>query len=142
MVPSDQTLDLPREVPISLPVHRMLGSLYSLDIVGELGFAAERFYWIKDVPEGGSRGQHAHKKLRQFLFLLVGSAVVELSTPNWNEKYSLSANETGLFVPPGYWRVMSDFSDGAVMCVLASDAFDESDYIRDWSNYELWFRDQ
>jgi mannose-6-phosphate isomerase-like protein (cupin superfamily) len=128
----------PSEIDISTPAHSVLGQLFSLEVARDLGFVAKRFYWITGVPIGAARGNHAHKSLSQFMFMVSGSAVVELKTPHWEKRFKLEAGKKGLFVPPGFWRVISGFSSNAVLGVLASEAYDETDYLRNWEDYVRW----
>ena len=104
----------------------------------ELPFSISRAYWVYDVPGGESRGGHAHKRLQQFVVALSGSFTVNLCDGKGNvESYHLNHPYQGLLIKNMVWRTIDDFSSGAVCLVLASDPFDEDDYIRDYEEYQL-----
>ena len=106
----------------------------------EFPFNFKRLYYIHGVPNGGKRGFHAHKSLHQIFLVPKGCLRLELSTPTSTETYFLdSATSQALLVPPGYWRVMSNFSSNAICLVLASEHYDETDYIRNFEEYINWF---
>ncbi len=106
----------------------------------ELPHEINRVYFIKSVSIDAQRGFHAHRALRQIFFAPIGSFEIALSTPYSSETFTISSNEgMALIVPPGYWRVLSAFSEDSVCMVLASDAYDPNDYIRDQLEYKLWF---
>jgi dTDP-4-dehydrorhamnose 3,5-epimerase-like enzyme len=90
------------------------------------------------VPDGAERGSHAHKRLEQFIVAVNGSLTVKLDSGISAESFRLDSSKFGLYVPPGFWRDLSDFSHGAVCLVLASTKYDESDYIRNYQEFLLW----
>ena len=92
-------------------------------------------YWVYDVPAGENRGGHAHKQCQEFIIALSGSFHVTLD--NGKEKTSILLNHPyqGLFVDTDTWRTLDDFSSGAVCLVLASETFDEADYIREYDAF-------
>jgi UDP-2-acetamido-3-amino-2,3-dideoxy-glucuronate N-acetyltransferase len=99
---------------------------------GELPFQPRRFFVISDVPSGEHRGGHAHRACDQVLVLLRGNCTVRL----WDESrqmrcVTLRSGGPGLRVPPGTFSKQVDFSADAILLVLASDLYDEVDYIRD-----------
>ena len=95
----------------------------------------KRMYWTYDVPGGESRGGHAHKNLYQLVVAMSGSFTVNLD--NGREKASVHLNHPwqGLLIEPGTWRTLDDFSSGAVCMVLASELFDEDDYIYEYDDF-------
>lgn len=93
-------------------------------------FHIERVYYVYDVPRGFSRAGHAHKSLHQVLLALSGSFTIHLDKGVVQATIALNRPHTGLYIRPGVWRVVDDFSDGAVCLVLASAHYDEADYIR------------
>lgn len=108
----------------------------------ELPFHAKRTYFIQGVPQGLKRGFHAHRSLRQIFFAPQGSFDLELTTPFKKETFVLNAaDRKALIVPPGYWRVISNFTGDATCMVLASHHYDEEDYIRNFDDYVLWFNE-
>lgn len=100
-----------------------------------LPFVIKRVYYLFDVPSDASRGGHAHKEQSQVLIALSGSFDVVLQTKNSTQIFTLNKPDQGLLIPPGVWREMENFSSGAVCLVLASDFFDEADYIRDFDEF-------
>ena len=101
----------------------------------QIPFKIKRVYYLYDVPGGTIRGGHAHRHLQQILIALSGSFEVELLTGDNSETYFLNRGYEGLYIPPMYWRALYNFSSGAVCLVLASEYYDESDYIRDYQDY-------
>ncbi len=98
-------------------------------------FDIARVYWTYDVPAGECRGGHAHKHCRSLLVAVSGSFHVTLD--DGKEKVTILLNHPyqGLLIETGVWRTLDDFSSGAVCLALASDPFDEEDYIRDYDEY-------
>jgi dTDP-4-dehydrorhamnose 3,5-epimerase-like enzyme len=115
-----------------------LGSLSVLEDISIVPFSIERVYFISRVPDGAERGSHAHKRLEQFIVAVNGSLTVKLDSGISAESFRLDSSKFGLYVPPGFWRDLSDFSHGAVCLVLASTKYDESDYIRNYQEFLLW----
>ena len=110
--------------------------------VSELGinpkFLTKRIYYINNVPKTVNRGVHGHKKLKQIVYALVGSFELTVTDGVLTDKVTLSALSHGYFIPGGLWRELNGFSDDAVCLILASDSFDESDYIHDFEQYKSW----
>jgi hypothetical protein len=98
-------------------------------------FDIRRAYWVYDVPGGGSRGGHAHKRLRQLVRALSGSFNVTLDNGRECKKVLLNHPWQGLLIDVNTWRTHDDFSSGAVCLVLASEHYDESDYIYDYDEF-------
>ena len=98
-------------------------------------FKLERVYYLYDVPSTAIRGGHAHKNLYQFLIPLSGSFDVILDDGKNKVKYMLNKPNKGLLITPGIWRELENFSSGAVCLVLASDVYEEADYIRDYNSF-------
>lgn len=103
-----------------------------LDIVP---FEIKRAYWVYDVPGGGSRGGHAHKRLHQFVIAVSGSFHVTLDNGFERQTVLLNHPYQGLLIDTGIWRTLDDFSSGAVCLVLASEHYDEDDYIYDYDEF-------
>ena len=95
-----------------------------------LPFEFKRIYYLFDVPSNAFRGGHAHKDLQQILIALSGSFEVVLDDGFEKRTVLLNKPNIGLHIPTGIWRELQNFSSGAVCLVIASDVFDESDYIR------------
>ena len=100
-----------------------------------LPFDVKRVYYLYDVPGGESRGAHAHKDLHQLI------VAVTLDDGKVKRSFFLNRPYQGLYVKPGMWRDLDDFSSGAVCVVLASDVYLKEDYIRDYDEF-LEFRKQ
>lgn len=104
-------------------------------------FDVKRVYYLYDIPGGESRGSHAHKALQQLIIAASGSFKVTLDDGNVKRTFTLNRPYQGLYVKPGIWRNLDDFSSGAVCLVLASELYDKEDYIRDYDEF-LKFRRQ
>lgn len=98
-------------------------------------FDVKRMYYLYDVPGGVSRGGHAHKELSQFIIAASGSFTVTLDDGTVKRAFTLNRPYQGLLVKPGVWRNLDDFSSGSVCLVLASEKFDESDYIHEYDEF-------
>ena len=105
------------------------GNLTVAEGAGVVPFDIKRAYWVYDVPGGESRGGHAHKRLRQLVVALSGSNGYERRTVLLNHPWQ------GLVIETNIWRTLDDFSSGAVCLVLASDHFEEDDYIYDYDEF-------
>lgn len=101
----------------------------------DVPFEIKRAYWTYDVPSGECRGGHAHKEQLELVVALSGSFDVTLDDGQNKETYHLNHPYQGLLIPTMIWRTLEDFSSGAVCFVLASDLFDEDDYIREYDEY-------
>ena len=104
-----------------------------------LPFDVKRVYYLYDVPGGESRGSHAHRELEQLIIAASGSFTVTLDDGVSKRSFFLNRPYQGLYVKPGLWRDLGDFSSGAVCMVLASEVYQKEDYIRDYQEF-LEFR--
>ena len=98
-------------------------------------FDTKRVYYLYDVPGGVNRGGHAHKALKQLIVAASGSFTVVLDDGAVKRSFVLNRPYIGLYVVPGIWRVLEDFSSGSVCLVLASEKYDPEDYIRDYDEF-------
>lgn len=98
-------------------------------------FDVKRVYYLYDVPGGAGRGGHAHKELYQLIVAVSGSFSVTLDDGKERKTFMLNRPYQGLLVVPGIWRDIDNFSSGSVSLVLASDKYDEGDYIRDYGEF-------
>ena len=98
-------------------------------------FDTKRVYYLYDVPGGMNRGGHAHKELKQLIVAASGCFTVELDDGSVKRTLTLNRPYQGLYVVPGIWRVLKDFSSGSVCLVLASEKYDPQDYIRDYDEF-------
>jgi dTDP-4-dehydrorhamnose 3,5-epimerase-like enzyme len=101
-------------------------------------FKIKRVYYLYDVPSNAYRGGHAHKEQYEFLVALSGSFDVVLDDGQIKKKIMLNKPNKGLLIPTQIWRELENFSSGAVCLVLASNVFDEEDYIRDYQEFKLF----
>jgi dTDP-4-dehydrorhamnose 3,5-epimerase-like enzyme len=117
-------------------VHDTRGNLSVIQ--GEaIPFEMKRVYYLYDIPSGGRRGGHSHKNQLEFLVALSGSFDVILNDGNEQKTVTLNKPNVGLLIPNAIWRELENFSSGSVCLVLASDVFEEEDYIRDFGEYKL-----
>lgn len=114
------------------------GNISVIENNDTIPFEAKRVYYLYDVPGGEARGSHAHKELSQLIIAVSGSFSVTLDDGNVKRTFMLNRPYQGLYVVPGIWRDLYDFSSGAVCMVLASEKYDEKDYIRNYNEYLLY----
>lgn len=98
-------------------------------------FETKRVYYLYDVPGGMDRGGHAHKELKQLIVAASGCFTVELDDGSVKRSVLLNRPYQGLYVVPGIWRILKDFSSGSVCLVLASEKYDPQDYIRNYDEF-------
>ena len=98
-------------------------------------FTVRRIFAIYDVMAGATRGGHAHREQGQFLIMLLGSCLIEWDDGDTVTAERLDLPTQGLYVPPGTWITLKEFSPSAVCLVLASDHYNEGDYIRDYAEF-------
>ena len=111
------------------------GNLTVVENGQTLPFDVKRVYYLYDIPGGESRGAHAHKELSQLIIAASGSFHVTLDDGKVKRSFFLNRPYQGLYVKPGIWRDLDDFSSGAVCMVLASDVYMKEDYIRDYNEF-------
>ena len=114
------------------------GNLSAIEIPDSLSFQTKRIYYISNVPSDSIRGAHAHKELKQIFFSVLGSFTLKVTDGNKTDQVKVASRSTGYFLPSGLWRELSDFSQDAICLVLASEHFDEKDYLKDMSDYLAW----
>lgn len=101
----------------------------------EVPFEIARVFYIYDIPGGQSRGAHAHRVCHQLLVAVSGSFDVEIDDGEAQRTVTLNRPYYGLYVPAGIWAAQKGFSSGSVCLVIASERYDEADYIRDYDLY-------
>ncbi|MBU3213959.1 FdtA/QdtA family cupin domain-containing protein [Clostridium estertheticum] len=111
------------------------GHLTPIESKIDTPFEIKRIYYITKVEEGITRGFHSHRKLHQVLICLNGSVKIRVKNPKEEEIFELNDPSVGLYIGPSIWREMFDFTEGSVLLVLASDHYDENDYIRNYDFY-------
>lgn len=115
--------------------HHEKGNISVVENGNTIPFDVKRVYYLYDVPGGESRGGHAHKDLQQLIIAASGSFNVTMDDGNVKRTFTLNRPYQGLLVVPGIWRELDDFSSGSVCLVLASHLYEESDYIRDYTDF-------
>lgn len=100
-----------------------------------LPYKAERIYYLFDVPSDASRGGHAHIACHELLVALSGSFDVVVKDGKNAKTITLNKPDKGLLIVDGIWRELDNFSSGAVCLVLASERYDEADYIREYPEF-------
>lgn len=113
------------------------GSLSFVEGERHIPFSIARIFYVYDVPEGGSRGGHAHRELHEFIIPISGRFEVTLDDGREKKTFTLDRRDEGLHVPPMHWIDLSGFSSAAVCCVLASDPYDADDYLRDYEAFKI-----
>ena len=122
---------------IDLPkIHDPRGNLTFIEGTKHIPFDIKRVYFLYDVPGGAERGGHAHKDLHQIIIAIAGSFDVVINDGSGTQRFHLNRSYFGLYVCPMIWRELDNFSSGSVCLVLASDYFSETDYIRDFPQFD------
>jgi hypothetical protein len=122
---------------VNFPVVRdERGNLTFIEGQRHVPFDIARVYYLYDVPSGSERAGHAHRQLRQLIIAASGSFSVHLDDGLNQETITLNRSHFGVLMGPLVWRVINNFSSGAVCLVLASMPFDEADYIRDYDRFK------
>ena len=116
-------------------IHDVRGNLTPIEGGVDVPFDIKRVYYLYDVPGGESRGAHAHRALQQLLVAANGSFTITLDDGHNKKAFTLNRPYQGLYIVPGIWRDLDNFSSGAVLLCLASEHYDASDYIRDYDEF-------
>lgn len=98
-------------------------------------FEVKRVYYLFDIPSTAKRGGHSHKEQQELLIALSGSFEVIVKNGKESQRITLNKPDKGLLIGKNIWRELENFSSGAVCLVLASDVYDEDDYIRSYKTY-------
>ncbi|MFZ5940815.1 MAG: sugar 3,4-ketoisomerase [Bacteroidota bacterium] len=117
-------------------IHNRAGNITIVEGEKEIPFAIKRVYYLYDIPGGEERGGHAHRQLYQLVVAASGSFSVILDNGSENKTVTLNRPDYGLLIVPGIWRELKEFSSGAICLVLASEIYDEGDYLRDYNNFK------
>lgn len=122
---------------IELPKnYRDKGNITAVNSLIEIPFNVNRIYYLYDVPGGESRGGHAHKELQQVIIAASGSFDLIIDDGKNKKTFSLNRPNIGVLMPKGLWRELDNFSSGSICLVLASDIYDENDYIRNYEDFK------
>ena len=121
---------------ITLPkIYENRGNLTFVEAGNHIPFQIKRVYYIYDLLDGAERGGHAHKNLHQFLIPISGSFEIQLNDGFQKRKVFLNRAQIGLYFPPLTWIRFNNFSTGTICVSLASEFYDETDYIRDYDTF-------
>ena len=122
---------------IELDKHHSIrkGNISVVQYCDTIPFDVKRIYYLYDIPGGESRGAHAHRGLSQLIVAASGSFRVNLDDGKVKRSFILNRPYQGLYIKPGIWRDLDDFSSGAVCMVLASEVYSKDDYIRDYQEF-------
>ena len=121
------------EVP---KVNNRAGNISIIEGLKNLPFESKRIFYIYDIPAGEARGAHAHKECHQFIIAASGSFEVALDDGVNKKTVALNRPFYGIHIPPGIWAHELNFSSGAICLVLASEKYNEEDYIRNYSDFK------
>jgi dTDP-4-dehydrorhamnose 3,5-epimerase-like enzyme len=111
------------------------GKLTFVQTPDHIPFAVKRIYYMYDLSPGALRGFHAHKQLQTIMIAMAGGFEVTLDDGRARAAYRLDRPSFGLYVPPMMWREVGQIAAGSVCLALASDTYDEGDYIRDYQAF-------
>lgn len=128
MIEECYTIDLPK-------INDPRGNLTFIESGKHIAFDIKRVFYLYDVPGGASRAGHALKSCQQFLIAMSGSFDVVLDDGYQKKRFHLNRSYYGLYICPMIWREIDNFSSGSVCMVLASTAYNEADYYRDYEDF-------
>ena len=117
-------------------IHNRAGNITALENQISVPFDIKRVYYLYDVPGGAERGGHAHKELQQFIVAVSGAFDVLIDDGKNKKLIHLDRPYVGLHIVSGIWRELLNFSSGSVCLVMASELYDEADYIRDYKEFK------
>ncbi len=112
------------------------GNLSFYESLNHIPFEIKRTYWIYDVPGGQKRGGHSFKAQHEFIIALSGSFDVKLNDGLSEKTFSLNRSYFGLYVPNMIWREMLNFSTNSLALIVSSTNYSDTDYIRDYSEFQ------
>ena len=112
------------------------GNLTFIEEKRHIPFEIRRIFYLYDVPGGQTRGGHAQHRLQQLIIAASGSFDVILDDGFERKRFHLNRAYYGLYIPPMIWRELNNFSSGSVCLVLASELYDEEDYVRDYEIFK------
>lgn len=115
--------------------HHENGNLTVVEDFNEVPFKIKRVYYLYDIPGGEERGGHAHKALYQLIVAISGSFTVNITDGKESKSITLNRPYEALLIVPGIWRTLDNFSSGSVCAVIASELYDENDYIRNYDEF-------
>ena len=121
---------------IHLPrIHNRAGNITSVENSINIPFEVKRLYYLYDIPGGESRGGHGHKELESLIVAVSGSFDVTIDDSDNKKTVQLNRPYFGLHILPGMWRDIYNFSSGSICLVLASELYNEHDYVRSYKEF-------
>lgn len=126
------TLPLPR-------IHDHRGDLTFVESGQHIPFDIRRIYYLYNVPSGTTRDGHAHYSLHQYIVAINGSFDMVMDDGRQRMRWHLNSPHQALYIPPMIWHDLDNFSSDAVCMVMASDIYDESDYMRRYDDFQREF---
>ena len=111
------------------------GKLIALEGLKDIPFEIKRVYWIYDTLPDEERGKHSHKDMEQVVIAMDGACDFVLDDGTTKETITLNRPDKALYIGKNIWRVMKNFSYGCKLMVLASDYYDEKEYIRNYDEF-------
>lgn len=114
------------------------GHLSFFETNKDIPFSIKRVYYTYDVPMDVKRGMHVHKELQQLIWCPYGEIEVVLDDGVKQETFLLDSPDKGLLVLKGYWHDMYWRKEGSILCAVASDYYNEEDYIRDYDEFQSY----
>lgn len=112
------------------------GSLSHIASNGLIPFDIKRVYYTYDIPSGAERGGHAHIEQHEYVVSGSGSFTIIVDDGKEKKSFFLNSPNKGLYIAPGIWRELLEFSSGSIVLVMASGVYDEADYIREYSDFK------
>ena len=116
-------------------IYNETGNITVIENGKNILFDVKRVYYLYDIPGGETRGGHAHYELEQYVIAASGSFDVILDDGKNRKTFTLNRPNLALHIVPGLWRELGNFSSGSICMVLASNKYDESDYVRNFSKF-------
>ncbi|MEW6639747.1 MAG: FdtA/QdtA family cupin domain-containing protein [Pseudomonadota bacterium] len=121
---------------IELPkIQDSRGNLSIVEAGRQIPFDIKRVYYLYDIPGGAARAGHAHRQLHQLMIAMSGAFDVTLDDGRERKKFHLNRSYVGLYIAPMTWRDLDNFSSGAVCMNIASEYYDEADYMRTYDEF-------
>ena len=112
------------------------GNLSIIDKKNNIPFEVKRIFYVYDIPQNTQRGGHAHKSLKQFIWVINGQLEIVTFSKNYpKKKFILDSPDIGLYIPELTWSYQLTMSLNTIYCVAASDYYDEKEYIREWEDF-------
>jgi len=118
------------------------GALGIIECEEDIPFEVKRVFFAYDMPKHTIRGQHANATLKEFVFCLTGSAIVETKNPSNTQTFELATRLEGVYIPPLNWVTLTADSENTSWVVLASAPYNANDQLRDFDTYRRLANEQ